>query len=416
MTEENKNKGAFLVEHFFRNEYGKMVSVISKYLTIETAEDVGQETLMTAVEYWQHNGIPPNPAAWLYTTAKNKALNWLRKNKYEREFQNQNREQEIGTIEFTDELIEDEQLRVMLVCCQPTISEETQITLILKILCGFNISEIASAFCTNNETINKRLVRGRDKLEKKGLNPETKLDINLKLEVLLKTIYLLFNEGYYPSRKNQVLRKDLCLEAIRLAEIALSNNAVHKKENIHALLALMYLNCSRFDARVGDCDEIIEMEFQIRTVWNQELISKGLYHLSEAQKDDFISKYLILAGISANHCVAQSYKDTDWQEILSLYDVLLKLENSAIVKLNRFVAYSKIKGPGKAISELVKLEGLSSNHLYYSTLAELHKDTKDYFLSIYYYKKAIFTSTNPRDRKFLTKKLNAIVPISESHV
>lgn len=416
MTEGSKNNSAFLVEHFFRNEYGKMVSVISKYLTIEAAEDVVQETLMKAVEYWQHNGIPPNPTAWLYTTAKNKALNWLRKNKYERDFQNQIPEQKIDTIEFTDELIIDEQLRVMLACCQPTISEETQITLILKILCGFNISEIASAFCTNNETINKRLGRGRDKLEKNGLNLENQLDINQKLEVLLKTIYLLFNEGYFPSRKNQVLRKDLCLEAIRLAEIVLSNNVVHKKENIHALLALMYLNCSRFDSRVGDSGEIIEMEFQIRTFWNQELIGKGLYHLCEAQKNGFISKYLILACISANHCVAQSYIKTDWQEILSLYDVLLYLENSAIVKLNRFVAYAKVNGPAEAILELLKLDELSSNHLYYSTLAEFYKDTKDYVLSIDYYQKAISISTNSRDKNFLIKKLNALVLISGSHV
>lgn len=414
MKEDNKENSPFLIEHFFRNEYGKMISVISKYLDIETAEDIVQETLIKAVEYWQQNGIPPNPTAWLYTTAKNKAFNWLRKNKYERDFQNQIQKQKIDTIEFTDELIADEQLRVILMCCQPSVSEETQITLILKILCGFSISEIASAFCTNDETINKRLVRGRDKLKKNGFKTEPQFDINLNLEVILKTIYLLFNEGYFPSRKNQVLRKDFCLEAIRLAEIILSNKAVHKKKNTHALLALMYLNCSRFEARVDNSDEIIEMELQNRTLWNQELISKGLYHLNETQKNDFISKYLILAGISANHCIARCYSQTNWQEILTLYDALLNLENSAIVQLNRFVAYSKVHGSAKAISELLKLEELSSNHLYYSTLAELYKDKKDYIQAISYYEKAISFSSNFRDRKFLVKKLNTLVPVSES--
>jgi RNA polymerase sigma factor (sigma-70 family) len=416
MTKDNQQNSEFLIEHFFRNEYGKIVAVISKYVAIETAEDIVQETLLTAVEYWQHKGIPPNPNAWLYTTAKNKALNILRNHKYERGFQNQRQENNLDTIEFTDEEICDEQLRVMTECCHPSISEETQITLILKILCGFSIGEIASAFYTKNETINKRLVRGRDKLKKNGFNREKPIDINQNQEVLLKTIYLLFNEGYFPSRKNQVVRKDFCLEAIRLAEIIVSNKTIMNRENAHALLALMCLNCSRFEARTGKSDEIIEMELQDRTLWNQDLLNKGLYHLSEAQKNQFISKYLILAGISANHSISQTYELTNWQEILSLYDVLLKLENSAIVRLNRLVALSKVKGPRIAISELLKIKELSSNHLYYSTLAELYKDTKDYTQAINYYEKAISISTNPRDKQFLTKKLNTLVPISKSHV
>ena len=150
MTEDIKQNSESLVEHFFRSEYGKIVSVISKYVDIETAEDIVQDTLLKAVEYWQHNGIPPNPNAWLYTTSKNKALNFIRKKKYEKDYQGQIQEQKINTIEFTDEQISDDQLRVMSACCQPSISEETQITLILKILCGFSISEISSAFCSNN--------------------------------------------------------------------------------------------------------------------------------------------------------------------------------------------------------------------------------------------------------------------------
>ena len=416
MTEQNKENSEFLVEHFFRNEYGKIVSVISKYVEIETAEDIVQDTLLTAVEYWQHNGIPANPQAWLYTTAKNKSLNWLRKNKFEREYQNQIQEQDLDTLEFTDQLIVDEQLRIMLACCQPSISEETQVTLILKVLCGFSISEIASAFYTNNETINKRLVRGREKLKRKGLNLENSDDINNNQEVILKTIYLLFNEGYFPSKKNQVVRKDFCLEAIRLTEIIVSNEIIERRDNVHALLALMCLNCSRFGARTKNVDEIIEMERQDRTLWNQELLSKGLHHLNEAQKNETISKYLILASISANHCVSQNYEQTNWNEILALYDVLLTLENSTIVKLNRLVAFSKVQGSRKAISELLKLKGLTTNYLYYSTLAELYKDLSEYTEAISCYEKAISLVSNIRDKNFLLKKLNTIVPISKIHV
>ena len=416
MTQADKVDSAFLVEHFFRNEYGKMVAVISKYVAIETAEDLVQDTLLTAVEYWQHKGIPANPQAWLYTTAKNKTLNWLRKNKFERTYQNQVQEQDLGTLEFTDQLIVDEQLRIMLACCHTSISEACQITLILKVLCGFSISEIASAFCTNNETINKRLVRGRKKLKTIGFNLEGANDLNLSQEVLLKTIYLLFNEGYFPSRKNQIVRKDFCLEAIRLTEIIVSNEKINQKENAHALLALMCLNCSRFEARTKKVDETIEMEQQDRTLWNQGLLNKGFYHLNEAQKNESISKYLILASISANHSVAQNYAQTNWEEILALYDVLLSLENSPIVRLNRLVAFSKVNGSKEAISELLKLKGLAANHLYYATLAELYKDTKEYTEAINYYEKAISLVSNIRDKNFLIKKLKALVPISKSQV
>ncbi len=416
MPKPNQNYSESLVQHFFRNEYGKMVAVISKYVTLETAEDIIQDTLLTAVEYWQHNGIPTNPQAWLYTTAKNKSLNWLRKNKYEKEYQNQIQAQDLIQLEFTSQLIEDEQLRIMLACCQSSISEESQVALILKILCGFSISEIASAFCTNNETINKRLVRGREKLRTDGFRIEHTNDLNLNQEVLLKTIYLLFNEGYFPSRKDQVLRKEFCLEAIRLTEILISSEKIKLKEPVHALLALMCLNCSRFEARTKNVDEIIEMERQDRALWNQELINKGFHHLDEAQKNESISKYLILASISANHSISINDEQTNWSEILNLYDALLTLENSAIVQLNRLVAFAKVNGSKKAISEILQLQGLETNYLFYSTLAHLYADMNQLSDAKLYYEKAIALAINNRDKNFLLKKINSLVPISKSHV
>ena len=418
MTKKNNKNSALLVEDFFRNEYGKIVAVISKYVGIESAEDIVQETLMIAIEHWKYNGIPPNPNAWLYTTAKNKALNKFRNLNYEKEYQSQNVELDLGSIEFTNENISDEQLRVMAECCHPSISEEIQITLILKILCGFSISEIASAFCSNNDTINKRLVRGRKKLRQNGLKKEKNIDVSLdlNLDVLLKSIYLLFNEGYFPSKKNQIVRKDLCFEAIRLTEIIAANPSIKAKENAEALLALMYLNSARFEARMSNGSDMVEMELQDRSLWSQELISKGLYHLTQAQKKEFISKYLILASITANHCVSKTYEDTDWKEILSLYNVLLKLENSAIVRLNQLIAFSKVNGSGAAISELLKLKELYLNPIYYSTLATFYKDIKNYKEAISCYKEALAISKNPRDKLFFTNKLEELVPISKSHV
>ncbi len=405
-----------LVEHFFRNEYGKILAVISKYIDLDHAEDLVQETLMTATEHWKLNGIPPNPEAWLYKTAKNKAYNYLRKQNNQRKFLDTNPIITKEEIEFSDEQISDDLLRVMLKCCHPSVSSDITITLILKILCGFSISEIAAAFCTNSETINKRLVRGRKKLKINSSAVINLVNLNRNIQTLLQAIYLLFNEGYSPANKHQTTRKDLCLEAIRLAEIIVGNKHVIDAKNAHALLALMYLNCSRFDARRNEEEGTIEIEFQDRSLWNKDLINKGLYHMDQVQQNNFISKYLILAGISGNHCIAQTFQETDWKEILSLYDALLTIENTAIVRLNRIVALSKVKGPSTAITELQQLKGLNQNHLLYSVYGQLKKELGELDEAISYYKKAIQVAPNPRDKTFLSKKLNALVPISKTHV
>ena len=421
MTKYDKNSEA-LVEHFFRTEYGKIVAVISKYLgidRIETAEDIVQETLLTAVEYWQHKGIPPNPHAWLYATAKNKTLNYLRRQKLEKEVALNQPGIRIEELDFSEEQISDELLNMMLKCCHPSISNETQIALILKILCGFSISEISSAFCTQSETINKRLVRGRKRLRENGRSTDKSTDLTGSWDVLLTTLFLLFNEGYSPVQKNQIIRLDLCLEAIRLAEILVSHAATPNKQSTHSLLALMYLNASRFETRQGKQGEVIEMELQDRKRWNQDLINKGLYHLNEAQDSKTISKYLILASISANHCIAHKAEETNWQEILKLYDILLSMENSPIVQLNRIVALGKANGPATAMLELQKLEhlkGMQENYLYHSTCASLLIQAKKNKEAILHYEKAISCCQNERDKAFLQKKLIALVPISNSQV
>lgn len=412
----NHTKSNDLVEHFFRSEYGKILAVISKYVDLGDAEDIVQETLMTATEYWKLNGIPPNPEAWLYKTAKNKTYNFLRKRNTEKQHQNKEPQITSEEIRFSDEQVSDELLRMMLKCCHGSLSTNITITLILKILCGFSISEIASAFYTNTETINKRLVRGRKKLKTNSTAPINFIDLNRNIETLLKVIYLLFNEGYLPANKNQVIRKDLCLEAIRLAEIIVGNKNVIDSKNGHSLLALMYLNCSRFEARINHEGEMIEIEYQDRTLWNKDLINKGLYHLEQVQQKRFISKYLILASISGNHCIAKSYQETNWQEILSLYDALLTLEDNTLVRFNRVVALSKAIGTSEAVNELQKLKELKQNHLFYSVLGQFKKELGKIDEAASCYRKAINLSQNSRDTKFLSKKLNNLVPISNTHV
>ncbi|MCR9251719.1 MAG: sigma-70 family RNA polymerase sigma factor [bacterium] len=405
-----------LVEHFFRKEYGKILAVISRYVNLDLAEDIVQDTLMKATEHWKLYGIPPNPEGWLYTTAKNQMFNFLRKEKIKNRFLETSVDVNSNEINFSDEQISDEVLRVMLKCCHKSLSDDITITLILKILCGFSISEIASAYLTNTETINKRLVRGRKRLKLDLQDSINFTDLNQNLEILLKVIYLLFNEGYHPTKKDQIVRKDLCLEAIRLATIIVANRNVKKMGNVHSLLALMYLNCSRFEARINEEQDIIEIEFQDRSLWNKDLINIGLYHLGQAQKNQHVSKYLILASISGNHCISKSYYETNWEEILSLYDSLLSIEDSTVVRLNRVVALSKARSATEAIEEIEKLDELKENHLYYSVLAQLKKEIGEIIEAVSCYQQAIEFAQNSRDIKFLTKKMNELVPISKSQV
>lgn len=417
MNVTNKKHSRELTEHFFRNEYGKMVSVITKYIgteNVQTAEDIVQETLLKAVDYWQHNDIPKNPQAWLYTTAKNLTLNILKRKKYQSEFNDQTIEQNLEQLEISEELISDGQLKMMFVCCHPKISEKSQICLILKILCGFSISEIANAFFTSNETVNKRLVRGRKQLRTNNVSFELPENLNENLPIVLKTIFLLFNEGYSPTQKNELIRYDLCLEAIRLSEILINSETLEKKSDCFSLLALMYFNSSRFDSRMNETNSIIEMDKQDRKKWNQELINKGIKYLNQAISEKQVSIYLILATISANHCIAPNFKKTNWEEILSLYDSLIELEDTPITRLNRSVALSKVKGNRKAILELKNLEEkteIDKNHLFHSTLAELYKLENETEKAENSYKKAISLAKNKRDVNLLQKKLIEVVPI-----
>jgi len=416
---KNKSKHTKeLTEHFFRNEYGKIVSVLTKYVgpdNVQTAEDIVQETLLKATDYWELNGIPKNPQAWLYTTAKNTALNILKREKHKNDYITETKKEleNLENFQFSDEQILDEQLKMMFVCCHSSISENSQIALILKILCGFSITEIANSFFTSAETINKRLVRGRKQLRENRVSFELPNNINENLSIVLKTIYLLFNEGYNPSQKNELIRYDLCLEAIRLAEILINNPSIDEKSDCYALLALMYLNASRFEARMSKDGEIVEMENQNRAKWNKELITKGIQYL-EQSKNNKISLYLILATISANHCIAKNFEETNWNEILSLYDSLILLEDSPITRLNRSVALAKVKGNKEAIKELLNLESnsdIGKHYLFQTTLAEFYSLENKTEKAGIRFKKALSLADNERDAEFIKKKLFEVVPI-----
>ncbi|MEX0363041.1 MAG: RNA polymerase sigma factor, partial [Allomuricauda sp.] len=314
---------------------------------------------------------------------------------------------------FSEELMADSQLRMMFCCCHPSISENSQIALVLKTLSGFSIQEIAHAFFSNTETINKRLVRGRKQLRQVSLELFNEEVINQRLGAVLKTIYLLFNEGYFPSRKNEVIRFDLCLEAIRLAKLLLESKSIEQKTDIHSLLALMYFNVSRFNSRVSKNGKVLDLREQDRSLWDAESIQTGMQYLEEVTQSHKVSKYAILATISAHHCAAPTYGQTKWNDILGLYDQLLSLEKSPIVALNRAVVLSEVEGATKAIEilkELASESDIGQYYMYPFTLGELYKRNQEWDKALEAYQNAKELTPNPRDKELLSKKIQELVP------
>ena len=370
-----------LIPHLFRTEYSKIVSVLSKlfgFAQIEIAEDIASDTFLTATETWGLKGLPENPTAWLYNVAKNKAKNYLQRdalfaNKIATEIKNSSTELYENEIDLSVQNISDSQLQMMFAICHPAISTEAQIGLSLRFLCGFGIEEIADAFLSNKETINKRLFRAKEKLREEMIKIEFpgEMEINQRLEAVLTTIYLLFNEGYYSTSQNTTLRKDLCLEAIRLCYMLTENNTTNKPTS-NALLSLMCFHASRFEARLNKNGEIILYEDQDINLWNIELITKGEYFLNYAASGDKISKYHLEAAIAYWHTNKSDTK-VKWENILQLYNQLLQIEYSPIAALNRTYALSKANSKHEAILEAEKLK-LNDNHFYFTLLGELYKD------------------------------------------
>jgi RNA polymerase sigma factor (sigma-70 family) len=382
-----------LIPHLFRAEYSKITTVLCKLFGVEhiqIAEDLASETFLVAFETWNYKGIPTNPTAWLYLVAKNKAKNYFHHNKIfaekiSRQIQYVNIKNEEIEIDLSEKNITDSQLQMLFAICQPSISAEAQIGLSLRILCGFGIDEIADAFLTNKETINKRLFRAKEKLrlEKVQIKFPNKIEIDKRLETVLTALYLLFSEGYYSERQNAIIRKDLCLEAMRLTYLLIENEQTNQ-HSTNALLSLMCFHSSRLDARTTENGEIILYQEQDENLWDDELIAKGNYFLKKASSWNIISKYYLEASIAYWHTIKMDTKDK-WENILQLYNKLLQLEYSPIAALNRTFALSKAKSKQIALCEAEKLN-LSDNHFYYLLLGELYKDVDNIKAKIHFQK------------------------------
>jgi RNA polymerase sigma-70 factor (ECF subfamily) len=376
MSEETE-----LIRDLFRKEFAKMVAVISKLYGlqyIEIAEDIVSETFLTATENWTKKGIPPNPTAWLYTVAKQKTLYHFRRKKIFDEKIVPQIKVSADTIDETKEMnfstqnIKDSQLEMMFAICDPVIASEAQIALALRVLCGFGIEEIAEAFFSNKETINKRLFRAKEKLRAAKIELEMPRanEIEARLDNVLHIIYLLFNEGYYSTTHNQLLRKDFCMEALRLG-LMLTEYSKTNLPKTNALVALMSFHASRLDARQGDCDNVILYEDQDENLWDQNLIEQGIRFLSLSARGNDLSSYHLEAGIAFWNCQKKDTKEKR-EAILRHYNLLMEINDSPGVALNRVYALYKARGKEIALAEAEKLY-LPNNHFYFTLLGELYE-------------------------------------------
>ena len=401
-----------LLPHLFRQEFAKMTAVLCRHfglLHLEAAEDIASDTFLKASEYWAVHGIPDNPEGWLYAVAKNKTKDYLKRRKnYSDKVSNEaGREsiQQEDAFEFSSQSISDSQLAMIFAVCSPENPPGSQIALALQILCGFSVGEIADAFLSKAETIKKRLLRGREKLRNEnfrltGLSPE---EVDSRMESVLKTIYLLFNEGYFSRSNDQAIRKELCAEALRLA-LLLTENPLTNRPQANALLALLCFQSSRFEARTDGKGGMILFEEQDLELWNKELIKQGNYYLVNACVGNEVSKYHLEACIAYWHTVKGT--TNKWEHILGLYDRLLLVDYSPVAALNRVFAYAKVHGYHKGIHETEKLH-LKDSSSYHSLLGHLYSEN-DAAKAVWHYKAALNLTRSKAEKETLQKEIGKL--------
>src|SRR5437667_1078582 len=411
-----------LVEHLFRHEAGKMVATLTRIFGVENlnlAEDVVQEALARALQTWPFYGVPQNASAWIMRASRNLALDVVRRRKV---FQSKQAEiirsmdpDGVAPDEaiFSEEEIADDRLRLMFVCCHPAIPADAQVALALKTLCGFGVTEISRAFLTTDAAIAKRLTRAKQKIRQARIPfeiPDAK-ELTQRLDGVLQSLYLLFNEGYKASSGENLVREELCNEAIRLTGL-LAQHPIGNQPKTHALLALMLLNAARIPTRVDSEGNLLRLKEQDRTRWDQATIARGMFHLAQSAAGDELSEYHLQAGIAACHCAAKDYESTDWQEILSLYDRLIELDNSPVVALNRAVAVANLEGPAAGIAAVEAIPHraeLNSYYLLYAILGEFEARRANFSAAAAHFRKAVALTNLQSERVFLAKRIECCV-------
>ncbi|MFD2100346.1 RNA polymerase sigma factor [Flagellimonas iocasae] len=405
------------IEHLFRTEYGKVMALLThKFGTsyLEQVEDATQDTFIKAMQVWAYQSIPDNPTAWLYRAASNRMIDVLRRDKkieYGAIEELVPKDVELSVDPTLDQSISDSQLKMIFACCHPALTQEYQIILSLKLIGGFSNKELADALLKKEETVAKSFTRAKKKFreEVQLLTIPVQMGLQNRLFQVLRVIYLLFSEGYAATSGSQIIKRDICYEALRLALLLKENNYC-QHPNLNALIALMCFHASRFDARLDEAGELVTLENHDRSKYNQELISIGIRHLEQAGTlDRTPSDYHLEAVRSYYHSMAKTFEETDWKSILYLYDVQLKLFYSPMAALNRIISFYQVHGAKEGLAELESLKSISDlevQGLYHAIKAEIFSELSNKPEQQSALKKAITLTENELVKRHYEKELN----------
>ena len=397
-----------------------MVATLTRIFGVEhlsLAEDVVQEALARALQTWPFYGVPKNPAAWIMRASRNLALDVVRRQKVFRDkegeiirlMEGQSPAPDVAV--FPDQELADDRLRMVFVCCHPLVPAEAQVALALNTLCGFSVAEIARAFLTTDAAIAKRLTRAKQRIREARIPfeiPEGE-ELARRLDGVLQSLYLLFNEGYKASSGEKLVREDICQEAIRLTSLLVEHRAGNQPKT-HALLALMLLNAARIPTRVDGEGNLLLLKEQDRTRWDQPMIARGMFHFAQSAAGEEITEYHLQAGVAACHCAAKDYESTDWRQILSLYDRLVEFDDSPVIALNRAIVVANIHGPGAGLDAVAAIQGrekLDSYYLLYAVLGEFEAQLNDPLAAAGYFRRSLQLAETRSEQLFLSKRFRA---------
>jgi RNA polymerase sigma-70 factor (ECF subfamily) len=403
------------VEAVYRADWGRIVATLIGLIgDFDLAEECAQEAFTAAVDQWRASGVPEFPRAWIIQTARHKAIDRIRRNaRFEQKLESYATSGLVRTLEepdYDNSEIPDDRLRLIFTCCHPALAPEAQVALTLRTLCGLETDEIARAFLVPETTMAQRLVRAKRKIRDAGIPysvPETN-ELAARLDAVLTVIYLVFNEGYSATRVGPLVRTDLCAEAIRLGRLVRSLMKPQPPAEATALVALMLLHDARRHARIDDAGDLIVLEEQDRSRWDQQQIAEALPLVEEAFRVRRPSPFALQAAIAAVHCQAERPEDTDWAEIVRLYDLLERVQPSPIVSLNRAVAVAMADSPAPAlalIDQLAASEDLANYHLLHAARADLLRRLGSPVEAAKSYQRALALVTNDSERRFLERRL-----------
>jgi len=408
-----------LHEHLFRHEAGRMTASLTRLFGVQNlalVEDVVQDAFCRALEIWKLRGVPPNPSAWLMTTARNRALDLIRRERTARTFapevtrllETEWTAAGVVAEAFSGDVVLAEQLRVMFSCCHPDLAEPAQIALILNILCGFGAPEIAAAFLTSRAAIEKRITRGKRVLAGSStLFDLSDADFTARLSAVHRALYLLFNEGYHGASTQGAVRAELCEEAMRLTAL-LREHPVTRTPSTFALSALMALHAARLPARMDAAGELQSLWEQDRSAWNRALIAEGQELLDRSAAGDDLTPYHVEAAIAAIHAAAPTLEATDWNAIVTLYDRLMEIAPSAVVALNRAIAIAQRDGPDQGIEAIERIadrERLGAYPFFPAALGELERRRGNVGEARTYFGQALRLARSDAERRYIERRI-----------